>query len=285
MRVMLASAGSLWLASAVLAQSTQPAEISAPAAEKFWPKDAVALRQEVDTFGSLEDGQPAGPGDWEMQLESGWQTLSRRTDPMLLRPALKYTPHRYGDFGAAFLENMQLRLIMPFELGNGRVEPNGDLQFGWQQRWVAEHDGIPSVSTLGEIRMPTGPNSNGADGTLTAIVAKNVGPGTVLLNAWARTAAGDNLPDLQPFQWGFRAGYKWQITERFATVATYVHQNAPERGEHNINLLELGAQWRTKHHLSFGPGVWVGLDGGRYTSNFGAGLRFIYLFNARDPPP
>lgn len=252
---------------------------------KYWEKDDVARRQEVDTFSTLEDGQPAGPGDWELQLDSGWATGSKQSDAGLLTPAVKYTPHRYGEAPAPFFEHMQLRLTMPFELGNGQIDRNADLNFGVQERWIAEHDGIPSISTLGEIRMPTGRNSGGVDGTFTAIAAKDLGPGTVIVNGWVRSANGDDIEDVRHFQWGLRLGYKWRITDRFAIVTDLVHQSSQQTGHGNNTRLELGAQWHTAHHLSFGPGWFASLDGHDNTPSFGAGLRFIYLFNARDPPP
>jgi hypothetical protein len=254
--------------------------------ELFWPKDAVALRQEIDTFTSLEDGQPAGPGDWELQLQSGWGTWSdlHLHDPTLLEPAVKYTPHRYGPTGAAFLENMQLRMRMPFILGDGDVTRNGDLDFGWQQRWIKERGLVPTFSTLAEIRMPTRDGSSGADGTFTGILARSFGPGTAYANGWVRTANGNDIEDLRHFQWGLRGGYKLPLSDRAALLAVYSHSSSIQEGHANRNVLELGADFRTKHHLSFGPGIFFGLDDHAETPNFGAGFRFIYLFNARDNP-
>lgn len=254
--------------------------------DSFWPKDSLALAQEIDTFASLEDGQPAGPGDWEMQLQGGWGTWSDtgRHDPALLEPGLKYTPHRYGPTGAQFLENMQLRMRMPFVLGTGEVTQNGDLDFGWQQRWIKESGLWPTFSTLAEIRMPTRHHSSGVDGTFTGILAKSLGPGTAYANGWVRTANGDDIDDVRHLQWGLRGGYKLPINDWASLVAVYAHSSSTVEGHGNTNVLELGASFRTKHRLSFGPGVFVGLDDRAETPNFGVGFRLIYLFNARDNP-
>jgi len=267
-------------------RSVQRPRTDANNVDLFWPKDTVALRQELDTFTSLEDGQPAGPGDWELQLQSGWGTWSDtgRHDPLLLEPAVKYTPHRYGPTGAHFLENTQLRLQMPFALGTGDVPGNGNLHFGWQQRWVAECGLMPTFSTLGEIRMPTRDGSGGVDGTFTGILARTLGPGTGYLNGWARSANATDIEKLRHLQWGFRTGYKLPLSDRTSLVAVYSHSSSTAEGSANRNVLELGASFRTRHHLSFGPGVFVGLDDNAETPHFGAGFRFIYLFNARNPP-
>jgi hypothetical protein len=272
---------------------------SQPAGERYWKKDPIALRQEIDAFTSLQDGQPAAPGDWEMQLDSGWMTRSHHSDPVLIEPVLKYTPHRYTNSGYEFFEAMQLSLQMPLDTFRGDVEGNGDMLFGWQERWVAEHDGIPTISTLAEVRMPNGHNSSGADGTFTGIVAKDFGPGTMYLNGWVATINGDSsVPlargnvlefshdeDSRHFQWGFRTGYKWRVAEKTSLIADYVHQAARQTGHANSSLLELAAEFRTKHHLAFGPGLMVGLDGNEETPRLAAGFRIVYLFNARNPPP
>jgi hypothetical protein len=252
--------------------------------ERYWKKDAIALRQEVDSFNTLEDGQPAAPGDWEMQLGTGWRTTSGHADPALIEPVLKYTPHRYTTSGYEFFEHSQLRLRMPMQLGIGRREGNGDLAFGFQERWMAEEGLLPTIATLAEIRIPNGYHSNDADGTFTAILDKDIGPGTAICNGWMKTANGEDIEDLRRFQWGFRLGYKWRFADRAALITDYVHQISEQRGHGNLNQLELSAEFRTKHHLAFGPGLFVGLDGHDETPHFGAGFKITYLFNARNPP-
>jgi hypothetical protein len=272
-----------------LGQPGAPASISlvptGQPTKRYWKKDDVALRQEIDTFSSLEDGQPAAPGDWEMELGSGWDTRRGRPDPALLEPTLKYTPHRYTDHGYEFFENAQLSLKMPLEAGNGEVAGNGDLTFGWQERWCKESGLLPTLATLAQVRIPDGDESSGADGKLTGIADKDLGPGTTYLNGWVKTANGDNVDDPRHFQWGFRTGYKWRVAEGFALVGDYVHQTSQETGHGNVNLLEFSAEFRTEHHLAFGPGLFVGLDHAGETPYIGAGFRFVYLFNARNPPP
>ena len=46
---------------------------------------------------------------------------------------------------------------------------------------------MPTIATLAEIRVPTGYHSAGVDGSLTGIVAKDLGPGTMYLNGFATT--------------------------------------------------------------------------------------------------
>lgn len=133
-------------------------EATAPAQED------MADLQSVDAFNSIEDGQPGAPGERELQIDAGWRTRPGSHDPFTLHTEIKYTPT-----GSDFLRNMKLELSAPLELGLGGTPGNGDLVLGWKQRWVTDHDWVPSLSTLAEVRAPSGYRSSGVDGTLTGI--------------------------------------------------------------------------------------------------------------------
>lgn len=231
----------------------------------------VTERQSIDAFQSIEDGQPNPPGHFEFQFDVGWQTASGEHDPALLRPELKYTPD-----GCEFLRNMKLTLAVPMELGVGGVEGNADLEFGWQQRWVAEQGMMPTLATLAEIRAPSGYESSGVDFTLTGIAAKDLGPGTLYFNAFGKSANGDNIEDLRHFQWGARTGYRWRVSDDVALIGGYLHQSSEQVGHANSNLLELSGEWHVNDNITIGPGVFIGLDDNEETPNFGAGVRLTF---------
>ena len=136
----------------------------------------------------------------------------------------------------------------------------------------------PTLSTLAEVRLPTGYQSSGVDGTLTGIVAKDAGPGTIFLNGFTTTANGDNVDDLRHFQWGLRVGYKWRIDEKIALIGDYVNESSEEEGHSNINALELSGMYKCNEHLTIGPGLVIGLGNGEETPNLGAGVRFQLNF-------
>jgi len=236
-------------------------------------EDDVGARQSIDAFNSLEDGQPGGPGEWELQLDFGWETTSDEPDPATIKTELKYTPD-----GSEFLRNMKLLLDLPFELGNGDIDGNADIGFGWQQRWVTENDRMPTLATLAEIRIPSGDDSSGVDGTLTGIMAKDLGPGTFYINAFAKTVNGNNIENRRDFQWGFRTGYKWRLDQDISFIADYLLESSEERGHRDINAFELSGQYRVNENLTIGPGILIGLDDNDETPNFGAGVRVTWTF-------
>ena len=230
-------------------------------------------RQSVDAYNSLEDGEPGEPWGFELEFDAGWQTQSGEHDSVPFVPELELT---LG--GNDFLRNTQLILGFPMEFGLGGVDGNADAQFGWQQRWVQEEGWVPTLATLAEVRFPSGYQSSGVDGTLTGIMAKECGPGTIFLNAFIKTANGNNVEDLRHFQWGVRAGYKWRLREDLALITDYVNQVSEEEGHSNLNLLEVSGEWRMNEQLTIGPGIVIGLDDNEETPNFGAGVHVTWSF-------
>ena len=236
-------------------------------------EDSLSLRQSIDAFTSLEDGQPGTPGEWELEFNLGSTTTSNESDPITLETAFEYTLD-----GSDFLRNMQLSLEVPVEMGNGEVDGNGDIEFEWQQRWIAEDGAFPTLATLVEVRVPSGFQSSGVDVGLTGIVAKEWGAGTFYFNGLIESANGDNEEDLRNLQWSFRTGYKWRFDERTALIFDYIHRSSEERGDPDANLLELSGEYHVNDHLIIGPGIQVGLDGKEETPNFGAGVRVTLEF-------
>lgn len=236
-------------------------------------EDDVTVRQSVDSYSTLEDGQPGAPGRIQVQLDQGWETRSGESDAILFTPQLQYTPD-WNDFSRL----TQFTLSFPMEYGNGEIDGNADAELGWQQRWISEDGWVPTMATLLELRFPTGYRSSGIDGKLTGIVAKDLGPGTLYFNAFAKTVNGNNIDNARDFQWGLRAGYQWVINEEFAITTDYVHQSSEEEGHADSNVLEVSGEWHIGDNLVFGPGISFGLDDNEETPDFGAGFRLTWAF-------
>lgn len=98
------------------------------------------------------------------------------------------------------------------------------------------------------------------------------------MNSFAKSANGENVEDLRHFQWGFVAGYKWRTSDRFALIGDYVQGSSEQTGHGNINELEFSGMYRVNDHVTFGPGIFVGLDRHEETPNFGAGFRLQFSF-------
>jgi len=254
-------------------------------------EDKMEDIQSFNTYTSLEDGQPGQRGELQINYFNGWQTQSHTSDPWLMVMEVEYSPKCKGNW---FLENAKFGINVPLELGNGGVDGNGDINLLWKQRLVEEQAGNwwPTFTIENEVRLPTGDNSSGVDWTLQGVVAKEVGPGTAVFNAFLKSANGHNNleraswwdrscgdvedDDLRHFQWGFRTGYKWRLTNSFALVTDYVNQCSELNGNRNQNIGEVAAEWRVNSHLTVGPGIMFGLDGQEETPRFGAGVLVHY---------
>lgn len=254
-------------------------------------EDDLTLKQSFDAYIALEDGQPGRPGEIELNYSTGWQTRDRASDPWLMAPEIAWTPKQ--------LPNTRLSLAVPLELLNGRVDGNADIYLRWLQRWIQEKPDCwyPTFSTINELRVPSGYGSEGVDWTLTGVLAKEIGPGTAYFNMFLRTANGENDLDSiaqsagflgnrgydatnrRHFQWGFRTGYKWRITECFAIIADYTHQSNQVYGSRNQHIGEVAAEWRITDKLTLGPGLFHSFDGQGKNTNFGMGVKLHYAIN------
>lgn len=280
----------LFAASVVDAQSKErDAPLSKETKSSEAAEDVMEDIQSFNTYISLDDGQPGQRGELQFNFFNGWETGDDESDPWNMRMEIEYSPNG----GNWLLDNAKFGIGVPFELTNGAVDGNGDVSLVWKQRLLEEErDGAPVTFTIqNELRLPTGYDSSGVDWTVQGVIAKEFGPGTAVFNAFAKSANGHNNlesaswwdqvngesdDELEHFQWGFRLGYKWRLTESFALVTDYINQNNELRGERNQNIGELAAEWRVNEHLTIGPGIMFGLDGQDSTPDFGAGLLIHY---------
>jgi hypothetical protein len=254
-------------------------------------EDKVEDIQSFNTYTSLEDGQPGQRGELQINYFNGWQTTSHQSDPWLMLMEIEFSPKGEGSW---LLGNAKFGIDVPFEIGNGAVDGNGDVTLIWKQRLTEEQEGggsIPTMTIENELRLPSGYQSSGVDWTLQGVVAKEAGPGTAVLNAFLKSANGHNnlesaswwgqvtgesSDELEHFQWGFRLGYKWRLTDSFAIVSDYINQNSAVSGNRNQNMGEVAVEWRVNDHLTIGPGTMFGLDGAEDTLHFGAGVLIHY---------
>jgi hypothetical protein len=173
---------------------------------------------------------------------------------------------------------MKLSLTQGSEIGNGRVDGNGDAELNWQQRWHVEAGKVPTLATLFSVRLPTGNGSTGVDVSLTGILDKDLGPGTVYLSAWGTVPLDVEDETVRDFIWGAQLGYKWRVSDRFALYGNYVFKGSEEFGQKESSILEFAAQYEVNDHLVLGPGILVGLDNRDETPEFGAGLKITLGF-------
>ena len=172
----------------------------------------------------------------------------------------------------------------PIQSAN-RVPKNGNawqnesaLNLLWLQRWVNDHgreSWVPTVGTLAEVSVPlTDAPDRGLRGTLTLTGTKYFGPGSVFINGFCSSVAGNQDPDLRGFGCGQRLGYKWQLPDgHHALLVTGVHEQSEDHRAGEENRIEASFEIY-REGMIIGPGISYGKD--RNERRYGFGLTITF---------
>lgn len=270
-------------------------------------EDNVTRLQSCDAFNSLEDGQPTPPGFLEFRLLPTYAYSRAENKIIGVEPELEYTPRSKNKL----IENAQL--LASFFLEHDGTDNSGQLNLGYNQRWVSDGGkghAKPTLATLIEVNFPlpglrnTEPFINGSKAgnflKITGVYAKFLGPGSIYLNLSARRQFGSITTDstlsdtgtkLDGDHWtkalfGFRVGYNWVIKEdKLNIIVDYNRETnefktqpkAPVDEIHlPYNTIEASVEWVVSKHLTVGPGLEFGLDGRDETPFYGFGCLFLF---------
>lgn len=254
-------------------------------------EDGVTRLQSADAFNTLEDGQPTPPGLIEFRALPTLAYSRAETYIIGVEPEVEFTPK-----GNSFVENGQL--LASFFLEHDGTDNSGQLNLGWNQRWVTDGGPgkfKPTLGTLVEVNFPL-PGLRNTDAFLegskagsfvkiTGVYAKFMGPGSFYLNLSARRQFGSEITSdgdvWTENLYGFRVGYKWMvIPDKLDIIVDYnnesnefVTQPGPDAEQHKpYNTIEASTEWELGEHLTLGPGVEFGIDQRDETPIYGFGL-------------
>jgi hypothetical protein len=147
----------------------------------------------------------------------------------------------------------------------------------WDEEELAEW--MPAFALKGTLRTPTGYHSNGFDGELRGLLTKTIaGDLRGHFNAFAATINGNNDPDLRHFQWGFVIGVDMPLSDArdLWLMLDYMHRSSEHYGNGNMNLAEVGVEWKLDDCQSIHATMQAGLDGVGDTPNWGGRLAYTY---------
>jgi len=239
------------------------------------------LYREVSDFFNIREANPnTVKGEWEFEHEMIWDTKSNgRDDTFAMEQSV-----RYGVTNDFFVE---LSVIEP-NLGDGGDQGNGDLKITLFNRFVKEVPGEDTPSIAGYLtgRFPTGDGSRNTDVTAGGIITKSLGGNwRAHFQGYVRSANGGSSDYVdegrRDVQWGFGPGFDYEIDEKTLLLFNYLNKSSDKFGQHNNNILELGASHeiarseRLIHHVK--AAVDIGLDGQEETPNCGA--KFLYVLS------
>jgi len=178
------------------------------------------------------------------------------------------------------VEDHELIFEVPFELGDGRVDGNGDLTLGWHWRLWKEHDGWPAFGMRNYVRIPTGIDSSGVDYEWRGLFTKTVIPDTMRLhlNPFAATINGNNDEDGRPFHWGTALGFDYRVSDDVLLIGDYIYSNGEEEHTRDNHTAEFGVDWKIADHQKLGLAVEGSLDGDSNGPTFGAKVSYMISF-------
>lgn len=179
------------------------------------------------------------------------------------------------------LENHELIFEMPWQIGDGRVDGNGDITLGWHWRLWDEHDWVPAFAMRNFLRVPSGVDSSGVDYEFRGLFTKSLVPGCTRLhfNPFAKSVNGNNEEDAEPFQYGAAIGIDHRLSDNLLFITDYIYSSEEtedaNRGNHEA---EFGLDWEFAEHQKLGVSFLVGLDGDDDGPEYGAKLSYMLSF-------
>lgn len=179
------------------------------------------------------------------------------------------------------MENHELIFEVPFQIGDGRVDGNGDLTVGWHWRLWDEQDWIPAFALRNFVRIPTGIGSSGVDYEIRGLLTHTLIPGSTRLhlNLFAKSVNGDNEEDAEPFQYGAAIGVDHRLSDHLLFITDYIyHSEETEDAVRANHAAEFGLDWEFAEHQKLGVSFLVGLDGDDDGPGYGAEISYMISF-------
>lgn len=237
------------------------------------PANAEHGYRGISSFFNIREAYSnVGRGEWEFEAKGGWFTFSNgETDEVELEQSIKY----------GITDDLHVELEVSEPLGEGG-EGVGELTLKVFNTFWHETDWLPAFGGLAEMRIPTGYESTGVDGTFSGVLTKSLTDRLrVHFQGYVATvngAQGGEDEDLRHFQWGVGPGLDYQCADGLVGVLNYLHKSSEHEGEHNNNILEVGLVKRLpaihncEQELKLAADI--GLDGQRETPNLGGKLQW-----------
>lgn len=182
-----------------------------------------------------------------------------------------------------FAENWEFIFEVPVQLGDGRVQGNGDIdEFGFHTKLWDEGDWYPAFAVRNLIRIPTGYHSSGIDYQLRGLFTKTCVPCEVRwhLNPWLKTVDGHNDEEARNFLYGAALGFDYRLSDDVLLIADYQYARGENEGDEQDQLVEVGVDWSLSENRMLGLSGTVGVDGNDSGDDFTLGVSYIIKLGA-----
>ena len=204
----------------------------------------------------LRSADPVGPGELELKFVGRYGEPADGDEEWGLDLVAEW----------GFAENWEFIFEVPVELGNGRVQGNGDIEeFGFHTKLWDESDGHPAFAVRNLIRIPTGYHSSGIDYELRGLFSKNCPCSTCgvrwHLNPWYKSVNGHNNDEARNSLWGVAFGFDVPVCEAVNMVLDYQYNRGENEGDDEDQLVEIGFDWTLSESRTLGLSGTIDTDG------------------------
>ena len=203
------------------------------------PGQDVATRQTSNGFNSITDGQPGTPLQPQVTAIPSYDFDE---DEFQNQFSIQATLVKSG-----FWCQAQFHLTAPtLVMGETLIDSERSVTLSWQQRWLIDNGGMPTISTIVALQQPYDEPDEETDLVVTGVIVKSISWGALYLNLIAETAAGIAFDN---FEYSGVAGVKRIVDDRLAVFADVVIQ------EQGAYALEFSLERDLKRGWTLGPGV------------------------------
>lgn len=221
---------------------------------------------------AVRSTDPEEVGELEWKNFFGWSTTKNGgSDDFEYEFELEY----------GLMENHELIFEVPVELGDGRVDGNGDITLGWHWKLSDGEGAMPSLGMRNFVRIPTGDGSEGVDyewrGLMTWILSDTA---RFHLNPLVRSVNGENDgTDARHFRWGVIAGMDYDLSDDFKLIWDYIYENSVTEHHRDDHTFQAGFDWKFAENQTLSLVGSVSLDGdGNDNASFGMNLGYTISF-------
>jgi len=179
------------------------------------------------------------------------------------------------EFEWGIAENWEFIFEVPFIVGNGEVEGNGDATLGLHTRLWNEDGWIPAFAVRNMFRIPTGYHGQDWDYTLRGLFTWTLNDAWRLhFNPYLATNNDADDGD-RNFLYGGAIGFDWRYSDDLILIADYQYRRSMEKEDDENHVIELGADWEFADDQMLGFGLTFGVEGDDGCEDFGISLSYI----------
>lgn len=222
----------------------------------------------------LQDAYPVAQGEFVVEAGGGY-SWNRGSSNRGFFPV---------QFVYGILPNAQVELGTTFLTSPGGVEgpgKSGDITLGGLYNFNQETVTLPAFALKGAVQFPSGVDSSGTEGEITAIITKSFHRLTLSLNGGYQFISRQNSDDRNGrYRFVFGGGYPVGAPMHTRTVllSDFFIEQSSRRGEAQITGGELGLRHQVRERIVFDIGVGSEFSGPSDRSRFYVNVGFSIGF-------